>query len=400
MSTLQEMIVTQPEDLPECLEHLANSPELGFDTEFVGEDRYRPDLCLIQISTRQRLYLIDPLSVGPLDSFWRELLAPSHTVIVHAGREEMRLCSFFGQATPKRFFDLQIVAALVGLSYPIGYGSLLQQMLSIRLPKGETLTDWRRRPLNQDQIHYAFDDVRYLLPSWDALKGSIERLGRMEWAVEECEHFIGKALLESIPAERWRKLPGIVHLDRKKLAVAREVYRWREERAAALNRPSRFILRDDLIVEIAKRSPSREKEFSALRGLGKADLTGILDAVERARSLPSSQWPEPTERDNDPPQVQTIATLLGAILSDWCVQQNLSPSFTATMSDLRSLVRSHFQGEPLSIDSPLNRGWRRAQVLPELQSFLLGKKSIRIGNLQSATPFLFETHHSEEEGAS
>jgi ribonuclease D len=400
MSTLQELIVSRPGELSECLEHLANAPEIGFDTEFVGEDRYRPDLCLIQLSTRERLYLVDPLSVGPLDAFWKELLDPRHTVIVHAGREEMRLCSFHGQATPRRFFDLQIVAALVGLSYPIGYGTLLHQVLNVRLPKGETLTDWRRRPLNPEQIHYAYDDVRYLLPSWDLLKTSVEQLGRTEWATEECELFVVKALMESIPAERWRKLPGIIHLDRKKLAIAREVYRWREERATVLNRPARFILRDDLIVEIAKRCPSREKEFSTLRGLGKADLAGILDAVERARSLPPAQWPEPTERDNDPPQVQTIATLLGAILSDWCSQQNLSASFTATMSDLRLLVRSHYFREPLPIESPLNRGWRRESVLPELQAFLLGKKSIRIGDLQSPTPFLFETHRSDAGDAS
>ena len=178
------------------------------------------------------------------------------------------------------------------------------------------------------------------------------------------------------------------------MAIAREVYRWREERALELNRPSRFILRDDLIVEIAKKNPTTEKDFSSLRGLGKIDFSGILRAVERARSMPSNQWPEESERDNDPPQVGMIAQLLGTILSDLCIKRHLSSAFVTTASDLRTLVRCRLNQEPLGSDFPLNRGWRSETILPTLQGFLEGKRSIRIGNVHSEAPFEFEEVNS------
>ena len=130
-----------------CLEHLGKSPAIGFDTEFVGEDSFRPELCLIQIATAEQLFVIDPFSVGPLEEFWKLLLDPARTTVVHAGREDIRLCFFQAGKPPADVFDVQVAAGLVGLTYPIGYAGLVHELLGQRMTKGETLTDWRRRPL-------------------------------------------------------------------------------------------------------------------------------------------------------------------------------------------------------------------------------------------------------------
>src|SRR5262249_13695031 len=156
-----------PEELAACCEHLAERRRFGFDTEFVGEDTYHPHLCLVQVATDEHLFLIDPLSVGPLDRFWQLLVDPNNLVIVHAGREELRLCRLFAGQPPANLFDLQIAVALIGLPYPLGHATLVNQILGVQLSKAETLTEWRTRPLTRRQIHYAYDDVRYLLPVWE-----------------------------------------------------------------------------------------------------------------------------------------------------------------------------------------------------------------------------------------
>src|SRR5688572_5448838 len=114
MKPLEEIVVADPQSLAECCAQLAQSAQIGFDTEFVGEDTYEPSLCLIQVSTAAALYLIDPLSAGSLDDFWRLLLDASRTVVVHAGREEIRMARRLGGAAPTNWFDLQIAAGLVG----------------------------------------------------------------------------------------------------------------------------------------------------------------------------------------------------------------------------------------------------------------------------------------------
>src|SRR5437764_698860 len=169
MSEVREQIVREPEELAACCAFLEACPHFGFDTEFVGEDSYHPRLCLVQVATDERLFLLDPLSCGPLDAFWNLVVDPARTVIVHAGREEVRLCRLWSGSTPGDLFDLQIAAGLTGGVYPMGHGNLVHQVLGVRLPKGETLTEWRTRPLTASQVRYAFDDVRYLIPLWKKL---------------------------------------------------------------------------------------------------------------------------------------------------------------------------------------------------------------------------------------
>src|ERR1700736_5172509 len=117
MPELQEQIVTRPQDLPACCDYLARCRVFGFDTEFVGEDTYHPHLCLVQVATEERLILIDPQTAGPLDLFWNLVIDPANQVIVHAGREEVRLCRRYAGRSPGNLFDLQIAAGLVGLPY-------------------------------------------------------------------------------------------------------------------------------------------------------------------------------------------------------------------------------------------------------------------------------------------
>jgi ribonuclease D len=387
MADLPEQFVEQPDDLAACCDHLAGCSVFGFDTEFIGEDTYHPQLCLVQVATAERLFVIDPLTVGPLDRFWELVADPARVVVVHAGREEIRMCRQGSGRPPGNLFDLQIAAGLVGIGYPMGHGPLVSQLLRVQLAKAETLTDWARRPLTRQQLSYAYDDVRHLLPLWRQITRRLDKLGRADWAAEEFRALTRRALVENPAVERWRKLRGLGSLDRRRLAVVRELFAWREEVAERQNRPARTVVRDDLVVEIARRLPQRERDLTVLRGLPRQDLDAILKAVQRGREAPPEEWPTLQERDNDPPQVGLVTSLLMAVLGDLCARQSLTPGLVATTSDVKLLVRAHWQGKGPPAESGLTHGWRAQAVLPALLAVLDGRQAVRVANVRAAAPF-------------
>jgi ribonuclease D len=390
MPEFVERVITRPEELAACCEDLAASRQIGLDTEFVGEDSYHPHLCLIQVATADALVLIDPLTVGPLDAFWKLVVDPERLVVVHAGREEVRLCHRGSGRTPGNLFDLQIAAGLAGLTYPLGHAALVKELLGVQLAKGETRTEWRHRPLTAQQIRYAFDDVRYLLALWERLNRRLEERGRAAWAREEFDRLAANATAEEAAQEKWRKLRGLGGLDRRGLAVMRALYAWRDERAARTNRPARAIIRDDLLVEIARRHPRRERDLQVIRGLPHRDLGAILQVVQEARALAPEHLPQAAEREQDPLQVGLVTNVLQAVLGDLCARWRLAPNLVANTADLRLLVRGRLADQPLSVGSLLTQGWRREHVLPEVLAVLEGRRSVRIADLRAEAPFAVE----------
>jgi ribonuclease D len=391
MNDQVEQLIVEPAELAGCCAHLETCRHFGLDTEFVGEESYHPKLCLVQVATEEKLFLIDPFTVGPLDAFWKIVVDPASQVIVHAGREEVRLCHLWCGQAPSNLFDLQIAAGLVGLPYPLGHGPLVGKILKIQLSKGETLTEWRNRPLTRSQISYALDDVRYLLPLWKHLQGKLEKLGRVDWAREEFTRLTLQATPEApaMESEKWRKLRGIGSLDRRRLAMVRELFYWREQAAAEANRPARTIVRDDLLIEIARRSPTKERDLHVVRGLARRYAPAILKALEKARSLPLEACPPPIGRDQDPPQIALVANILNAVLADFSARIHLAPNLVATINELRMLVRARMLDKPMPEESLLTSGWRAAHVLPDLQSILEGRRGLRIADVKSETPFSF-----------
>ena len=150
---------------------IATASLIAFDTEFVSEDRYYPELCLVQVAAGDRLAILDPLAGADLGPFWQLVSTGTHITVVHAGREEFRFCRRASGARPVNLFDTQLASGLIGLDYPAAYGSLLQKLLGKTLGKGETRTNWRRRPLSKRQLEYALQDVIYLEPLYERIVG-------------------------------------------------------------------------------------------------------------------------------------------------------------------------------------------------------------------------------------
>src|SRR5262249_55870579 len=190
--------------------------------------------------------------------------------------------------------------------------------------------------------------------------------------------------------ERWRRLRGIGALGRRQLAAVRELFNWREETAERLNRPPRTIVRDDLLIEIAKRNPSRERDLQVIRGLPRRDLSAIVEVVQKARSLPLEQCPVLAERDQDPPQAGLLQNLLTAVLGDFCAREQLATNLVPANYDIKLLVRAHLQQSSPPAESILTQGWRVANVLPHLQAVLHGRRSVRVADVAADAPFAYD----------
>jgi ribonuclease D len=385
--------ITTDKQLKQLCHELAAAPSIAFDTEFVSEHTYRPELCLIQVAAGERMVVIDPQSISDVTPFWELLAAPGHETIVHAGREELLFCLASVGKPPTRLFDVQIAAGLVGNEYPAGYGSLLFKLLGTRLNKGETRTDWRRRPLSGSQISYALDDVRYLDALSGKLRGRLEQLRRTAWLEGEMQ-----AWQEDVAAtrgdERWWKVSGTSGLSRRNLAVVREVWRWRENEAEKRDCPTRRVLRDDLIIELAKRKSADVKQIRAIRGMERRDLDRAIPqlaaAIKRGLELPEDQLPAPQQRDV-PAQLNVLGQFLSTALAGICRAAELAPSMVGTASDVRDLVAFRLgltngdEGPPL-----LGRGWRAEIVGRMIDDLLAGRVAVRIGDPLAAEPLVFE----------
>ena len=293
-NTTGEAHITTPAQLNGLLDHLRTCGRFAFDTEFVSEETFEPVLCLIQVATRERLAVIDPLAVHDMSPFWEAVCDPSLEVVMHAAGEDLRICLLRTGQLPRRVFDVQMAAGLVGLSYPLSLVNLVGQVLGITLSGSETRTDWRHRPLTPAQLHYALDDVRHLLDLADHFTDRLTQLGRSDWAKAEFEEFI-ESIARRGDEDRWRRLPGLHQLSRRSLEMARRLAEWREDEARRQNRPLRQVLRDDLLVAIAKRQPTNRRGLEALRDFNRPALLSrsqeILTILDKPAPSRKSRFP-------------------------------------------------------------------------------------------------------------
>jgi len=395
----RESLIATPAGLRELVGHIRDEGRFAFDTEFVSEDTFEPVLCLLQVATSSRLAAIDPQGVGDLSEFWKLIDDPAIDTVMHAAGEDMRIYHMRVGSLPSRIFDVQIAAGLVGYAYPLSLNNLVGQALRITLSGSETRTDWRRRPLSPAQLRYAYDDVRYLLELKDLLTAELKRLDRVEWAEAEFRDFLA-GIAERADEERWRRLPGLHQLNRRGLETARRLSEWRENEARRQNRPLRQVMRDDLLVAIAKRQPASRRDLEALRDFNRPSLMSrsreVLETVELARATAEDLLPEPHHRPEDAPGASTIANMLAAALAQCCLENKVAGSLVSTTSDIKSLIRWQLDGRPESRRPALAEGWRGELCGNLLLDVLNGRRALRVVDPASEYPVAIEPIRTEE----
>ena len=386
--------ITTRDELRDFCGQLAGVETIAFDTEFVSEHSYKPDLCLIQVAADDRLAVIDPHAIGDVVPFWEVVAGGSHETIVHAGREEFLFCRRAIGRRPTRLFDVQLAAGLAGLEYPAAYHKLIEKLLGKSLPKLETRTDWRRRPLSERQIRYALQDVLYLKQVRDVLFRRLERRGRADWIEDEMRAWQDD--VERVEShERWRRVSGVVGLSRRSLAVAQRLWQWRETEAERRNCPVRRVLRDDLIIVLSKTASSSVKRIRAIRGMERGDLSrrlGELAAcVQEAIELPEDELPAIKARKPSS-QVTVLGQFIATALATVCREQQLAHGLVGTVQDIRDLVAFRLlpAGQRPDELPALARGWRAEVVGKLIDNMLEGKLAVRIGDPRSDTPLVIE----------
>jgi ribonuclease D len=389
---VQAPTITAERDLAALCDRLAVAPLVGLDTEFVSEDTFHPELCLVQLITPEEAAVVDPqrVDVRPL---WHAVSQAAGIVVWHAGREELNFLLRSVGKMPDRIFDVQIAAGFTSNEYPAAYSSVVGKFLGQQPMKGEQRTDWRRRPLSEAQISYALEDVRYLLPLYDRLTALLATRGRRTWFDEEMATWRDE-VSSAQDRKDWRRVSGIGSLNWRSLAIVRELWHWRQEEARRLNQPPKRLLRDDLLVEIAKRKIDNPDQILSIRGMQRNDLKRkvgeLVACVRRGMDAPH----EPSQRFSQreaPSQLNLLGQFLTPALTSICRRAEVAASMVGTATDVRDLIAHRYGFDGGADETPaLLQGWRAELVGNLLDDLLSGKKSIRIADPESEDPLAFD----------
>ena len=389
--------ITTPDQLAKLCDEIASSSRVGFDTEFVSEDTFRPELCLVQVVTEQGMSVIDPQEVGDLKPFWKAMADGDHVTIAHAAREEINFSLAAVDRVPANLFDTQLAAAFCSQEYPAAYASVVTRILGKKAEKGEQRTDWRRRPLSTAQIDYALEDVRYLFELHERIMLKINKLERAEWLDEETSAFV-EEVTTARTRQRWKRVSGIGNLGPRNLAIVRELWLWRQSEAEKRDIPPRRVLRDDLIVEIAKRKTSTPDKIRAVRGMNhrpvKNAIEEIAACVERGLAAPMDEVRPPRGKPM-PSQLNLLGQVLVPAITSVCRKANVAASLACTATDIREMIAHQLgfalEDEESENDLPvLARGWRKELIGSLIDDVLTGRKSIRIDDPHSEHPLAVE----------
>lgn len=387
-------LIVEQVDFEHLCDRIRNAGLAAFDTEFVSETYYRPRLCLLQFALPDgESFGVDPFRVTDLSAWWDLMIDDRTTILVHGGREEIRFCQFATSSRPRKLIDVQIAEGLRSRGFPISHTNLVSRVLNHTIQHGkETRTDWQFRPLTEQQLKYALEDVCHLPEIWECQSKSLQKAGRLKWAEAEFERFIDYVLAEE-DRDGWVRLPGYGRLSRREMGVARSLYQWRNKEAERLDKPQRRILRDDLLVELAHRQPKNIRELNMTRDLNRRDYQQyaetFLQIIKSAGELSNDLLPEKSSGHAHPAQDEVLARILGLALANRCQELGLSMTLVATAADLKDFVRWHVFENRQTEAPRLMRGWR-AEVCGQLLADVLdGKVTLRVSDPKSEYPLAF-----------
>ena len=254
--------VEEPDSL---VETLRNHQQLAIDTEFMRERTYYAQLCLTQIGSRDDIWCVDPLAGHPQEAFWKELLG--HDWVLHSARQDIEVIYQLAGTMPVSIFDTQVAAGLLGFPAQLGYAGLVKELFDVEIHKVHTRADWSRRPLRKEFLEYAAEDVEYLLPAFDLLAERLDEKGRLEWAREDSHWLLDPELYDIEGGQAIDRIKGARNFRGRRRAAAARLADWRETEAIRRNRPRQWIMRDNVLLDIAYRLPGSEAELNDIQGV-------------------------------------------------------------------------------------------------------------------------------------
>ncbi len=375
------MYITSAEQLTEFCGNLQSAKILAVDTEFVRERTYFHRVGLIQVASEEHFAAVDPILLDDLTPLLELLKDSAKIKIFHAARQDLeilvRLC---GQVIPP-VFDTQIAAALVGWGSQISFAKIVHKALGKKIHKSETYTDWCRRPLSKNQIEYAIDDVRYLVPVYNKLIRQLKKMNRLDWVKGEVLNWEDpQTFALPDPQKRFMKIKNLRSLKPRNLTVLKELAAWREKEAVKRNCLAKHIVRDETLLEIARKVPRNLPAISGLRGFHQKELgksgAAILSAIEKALEILEKDFTVLPE-NNGHATTRGVEELLSAYVQVRSEELKIEPSVLADRKQIHSFV-AHFEQNLNMEEHFLFRGWRKEFIGSPMLSLLTGKVGLKI----------------------
>ncbi len=354
--------IDRNDQLPALAAALGAEGQIGVDTEFLRERTFFPQLCLVQIAAGGRIWCVDALRSGDLRALAPVLVAATARKVIHAARQDLEAIHLHSRCLVTPVFDTQIAAGCVGLKPQIGYADLAQELLGVSIAKGQTRTDWSRRPLSAAQLHYAAEDVEYLGEMAARLTRRLAELGREAWVLEDCRALSDPSQFEPDPARAWERMRGLAQLQPHPRSRARALANWREREARERDLPRSWILSDTAIFDLAQVNPPDSGALRRLRSLPEDLPEALASALLAALQEASRQEPHDMEPGRDARPTAEQKSLLEKLAD--CVQRRaaalgISAEILAPRGELKALAL----GER---DTACLRGWRREVIGAEL----------------------------------
>ncbi|QPQ55666.1 ribonuclease D [Allosphingosinicella flava] len=352
-------LITDSESLAALCKRLSTASFVAVDTEFMRENTYWPDLCLIQIGDQFEAAAIDPKAEGLDLTPLLDLLVNNDEVlkVFHAGGQDIEIIHNLTGKTPYPLFDTQVAAMALGLGEQVGYSNLVESLLNERLDKGARFTDWGRRPLDKRQIDYAIGDVTYLAGLFPKMLERLKKTGRGAWLNQEMERLADPANYCVDPDQAWKR----IRMPSRKAEVLgrlKAVAAWREKEARGKNLPRGRIMKDETLADIASHPPKSQDALANVRGLSptwKSNDIGarLMQAIADARELPADEMPPKEERmPGLGKEGALVADLLKLLLKIRSRESNVAARLIAKSEELEALAAGKRNG--LSI----LEGWR------------------------------------------
>jgi ribonuclease D len=335
---------------------------LAIDTEFMREKTFFAQLCLVQVATPDRVYCVDPLAASSIRSFWD--LAFEKTWVVHSARQDIEVIFQTAGAMPAKLFDTQIAAAFLGMQPQIGYAGLVKELFDAEIPKTHTRADWSQRPLPDALLHYAVEDVEYLLPAYECLGERLEKAGRMAWAEQDSALLLDESLYGFDETQAVTRLKGARNLRGRRRSAAERLAVWREAEAARRDRPRQWIMRDSVLLAIALELPRDMAALHAIDGLPaklvKRAGDELLAVVASSADDAHDYQPPPAPNE----QQKGLLKSMQSAVAQCAGELGISAELLAPRKELSAVILSG------RTESRVFQGWRRDLIGKQLLQLL------------------------------
>ena len=372
-------VISATADLQTLCEDLGSADYVTVDTEFLREQTFWPQLCLIQIAGPAGEAIIDPMAPGlDLAAFYRLMTNENIVKVFHAARQDIEIVFTKTGAVPHPVFDTQVAAMVCGFGESISYVNLVKKITGADIDKSSRFTDWSRRPLTEKQLVYALGDVTHLRDVYQSLKSQIDAAERHSWLSEEMSTLTNPETYDTDPDKAWQRLKLRVK-GRKSLSVLMELAGWRERLAQAQDVPRGRILRDEALYDIANQMPQTPEALGQLRTLSDGFARSnrakdIIDAVKRGlardiKTLPKLEHGEPLSAE-----ATATLELLKVLLRSAAAQHKVAPSLIADSEDLERLATEDEPGIAALT------GWRRKLFGEDALALKRGETALTLQN--------------------